>query len=75
MSNKHRVVARPIGPRISVACFFSGPIMKAKIYEPIKELVSNENPAQYRGVLLTEYLLKFLHSGLDENFGLHFYKL
>ncbi|PIN05845.1 Iron/ascorbate family oxidoreductase [Handroanthus impetiginosus] len=31
-SIKHRVIASHVGPRISVACFFSGPVYEAKIY-------------------------------------------
>ncbi|KAL8048140.1 hypothetical protein ABFX02_07G044200 [Erythranthe guttata] len=75
LSNKHRVVANRIGPRISVACFFSGPVREVKVYGPIKELISDENPAKYRDVILSDYLLKFLNTGLDENLGLDYYKL
>ncbi|PIN24310.1 Iron/ascorbate family oxidoreductase [Handroanthus impetiginosus] len=75
ISNKHRVIANCCGPRISVACFFSGPISEHKIYGPIKELISDENPAKYREVILREYIAKFLNTGLDENLGLDYYKL
>ncbi|KAL8048136.1 hypothetical protein ABFX02_07G043900 [Erythranthe guttata] len=75
VSNKHRVVANRIGPRISVASFFSGPVREVKVYGPIKELISDENPAKYRDVILSDYLLKFLNTGLDENLGLDYYKL
>ncbi|KAI3469742.1 hypothetical protein Pfo_026405 [Paulownia fortunei] len=75
ISNKHRVIANCIGPRISVAYFFSGPINEVKIYGPIKELVSEENPAKYREVLLGDYIQKFLNTGLDENLGVDYYKL
>ncbi|PIM99900.1 Iron/ascorbate family oxidoreductase [Handroanthus impetiginosus] len=75
ISNKHRVIANCCGPRISVACFFSGPIGEHKIYGPIKELISDENPAKYREVTLREYTTKFLNTGLDENLGLDYYKL
>ncbi|KAL0414333.1 UNVERIFIED_CONTAM: 1-aminocyclopropane-1-carboxylate oxidase1 [Sesamum radiatum] len=44
ISNKHRVIANSIGPRISVACFFNGPGGKVKTYGPIKELISEGNP-------------------------------
>ncbi|KAK4427765.1 1-aminocyclopropane-1-carboxylate oxidase11 [Sesamum alatum] len=76
ISSKHRVIANSIGPRISVACFFSGPIREVKTYGPIKELISEENPAKYRDLLLTEYLGRFLKTGLDdENWGIDYYKL
>ncbi|CAA3021589.1 1-aminocyclopropane-1-carboxylate oxidase homolog 1-like [Olea europaea subsp. europaea] len=74
-SNKHRVVANHLGPRISVACFFSGPINKDKVfYGPIKELISEENPPVYKEVLLQDYIMKFVTAGLDENFLLNYCK-
>ncbi|GFP95913.1 1-aminocyclopropane-1-carboxylate oxidase homolog 11 [Phtheirospermum japonicum] len=75
ISNTHRVTANSIGPRISVACFCSGPLGEAKVYGPIEELISEQNPAQYRQVLLGDYLQKVLSSGLDEYRGLDNYKL
>ncbi|KAL7105444.1 hypothetical protein ACP275_07G044900 [Erythranthe tilingii] len=75
VSNKHRVVANKIGPRISVACFFSGPVREVKVYGPIKELIFKENPTKYRDIILSDYMLKFLKVGLDENLGLDYYKL
>ncbi|KAL2230056.1 1-aminocyclopropane-1-carboxylate oxidase homolog 1 [Sesamum indicum] len=76
ISNKHRVTANSIGPRISVACFFSGPFGEVKTYGPIKELISEEDAAKYRDLLLTEYLGKFLKTGLDdENWGIDYYKV
>ncbi|PIM99197.1 Deacetoxyvindoline 4-hydroxylase [Handroanthus impetiginosus] len=75
ISNKHRLIANCCGLRISVACSFSGPIGEHKIYGPIKELISDENPAKYREVTLREYTTKFLNTGLDENLGLDYYKL
>ncbi|KAL0414332.1 UNVERIFIED_CONTAM: 1-aminocyclopropane-1-carboxylate oxidase11 [Sesamum radiatum] len=76
ISNKHRVIANSIGPRISVAYFFSGPIGEAKTCGPIKELISKENPAKYRDLLLSEYMGRFMKTGLDdENWGIDYYKL
>ncbi|CAA2987352.1 1-aminocyclopropane-1-carboxylate oxidase homolog 1-like [Olea europaea subsp. europaea] len=74
-SNKHRVVANRLGPRISIACFFSGPIHMDKIfYGPIKELISEENPPEYKEVLLSDYIMKFITTGLDENFLVNYFK-
>ncbi|CAA3008664.1 1-aminocyclopropane-1-carboxylate oxidase homolog 1 [Olea europaea subsp. europaea] len=74
-SNKHRVVANRLGPRISIARFFSGPIHMDKIfYGPTKELISEENPPEYKEVLLSDYLMKFITSGLDENFLVNYCK-
>ncbi|KAL2463657.1 1-aminocyclopropane-1-carboxylate oxidase-like protein 1-like [Forsythia ovata] len=75
-SNKHRVVANRLGPRISVARFFSGPIDMDKVfYGPIEELISEENPPIYKEVLLSDYLMKFIAAGLDENFLVNYFKV
>ncbi|KAG9131904.1 hypothetical protein Leryth_022573 [Lithospermum erythrorhizon] len=34
-SVEHRVVANLVGPRVYVACFFSGPVPAPKLYGPI----------------------------------------
>lgn len=74
-SNEHRVIANPIGPRISVACFFSGPFGNTgKIYGPIQELITRENPAIYKEIVIEDYLMKFLNSGLDSYRALDYYK-
>ncbi|KAL0371198.1 UNVERIFIED_CONTAM: 1-aminocyclopropane-1-carboxylate oxidase1 [Sesamum angustifolium] len=56
ISVEHRVVAQHVGPRISVVCFFT-PSLKAaaKPFAPIKELLSDENPAVYREFMFREY--------------------
>ncbi|KAL3626409.1 hypothetical protein CASFOL_029958 [Castilleja foliolosa] len=76
-SNEHRAISNHIGPRISVVCFFSGPlhINWAKTYGPIKELLSEENPPIYKDVILGEYLSKFLATGLDNYRALDYYKV
>ncbi|KAH6770048.1 2-oxoglutarate and oxygenase superfamily protein [Perilla frutescens var. hirtella] len=75
-SIEHRAIANRGGPRISVACFFSGPFTNmGKIYGPIQELITEENPAVYREIVLGEYLMKFLTTGLDSYRALDYYKI
>ncbi|KAL8515760.1 hypothetical protein ACS0TY_014447 [Phlomoides rotata] len=72
-SNEHRAKANEIGPRISVACFFSGPPNGDKTYGPIEELLMN--PPVYREIVLGEYRSKFYTTGLDNYRALHYYML
>lgn len=55
-SAQHRVVANTIGPRVSLACFFSTAFHpSSKTYGPIKELLSEDNPAKYREFSVPEF--------------------
>ncbi|KAM7485208.1 hypothetical protein LguiA_001217 [Lonicera macranthoides] len=76
ISVEHRVLANSVGPRISVACFFStGPLPTSKLYEPIKELLSEENPPKYKAITVKEYVEYFRAKGLDGISALLLYKL
>ncbi|KAL7209970.1 hypothetical protein ACSBR1_031525 [Camellia fascicularis] len=68
----HRVLANNVGPRISVAFFFSGVFATPKLYGPIKELITEENPPLYRNFLVSEYIGKFNAKALDESLLDHF---
>uniref|UniRef100_A0A1J3HKM7 Putative 2-oxoacid dependent dioxygenase n=1 Tax=Noccaea caerulescens TaxID=107243 RepID=A0A1J3HKM7_NOCCA len=49
VSAEHQVLANKVKePRISVAAFFVHPPTSSRLYGPIKELLSEENPPKYR---------------------------
>lgn len=75
-SVEHRVRANIDGPRISVACFFSSSLFpNDTVYEPIKELLSDESPAKYRGITIPEYTAGYLASGFDGKSHLSKYRI
>lgn len=69
ISVNHRVLVSH-SPRISVASFFMNftmPKCTSKIYGPIKELLSEENPPVYRDMNMKEILTNYYAKGLDGN--------
>ncbi|CAJ1952665.1 unnamed protein product [Sphenostylis stenocarpa] len=66
----HRVLLRNIVPRISVATFFMNftkPECTSKLYGPIKELLSEENPPLYRDITMKEILTNYYAQGIGGN--------
>ncbi|XP_026441880.1 1-aminocyclopropane-1-carboxylate oxidase homolog 1-like [Papaver somniferum] len=72
-SVEHRVLANPIEPRVSVPCFFKP--NSTKLYGPINDLISEENPRVYRDATFTEYFLHFRSIGVGGESALNYFKV
>ncbi|KAK9150700.1 hypothetical protein Syun_009009 [Stephania yunnanensis] len=75
-SSEHRVLANHVGPRMSAASFFTTNILPStRIFGPIKELLSDENPPLYKETSVKEYALHFNKKGLDGTSALDHFRL
>ncbi|CAN8295661.1 unnamed protein product [Cochlearia groenlandica] len=76
ISSQHRVLANKTGPRISVASFFSTSMHpNTTVYGPMKEILSEEEPAKYREFTIPEYSAGYLKKGVNDESHLSYFKI
>lgn len=74
----HRALARNVGPRVSVAFVFRMHVEESsssRVYGPIKELLSEENPPVYREAKGEEIVACRYAKGMDKTPLLSHFKL
>lgn len=76
-SVEHRVLTKDVGPRVSVACFFSTHFHPAstRLYGPIKELLSDGKPPLYRQTLVRDFIAYYYSKGLDGKSAIAHFRL
>ncbi|KAE8664698.1 1-aminocyclopropane-1-carboxylate oxidase-like protein 1 [Hibiscus syriacus] len=63
-SVEHRVLAKSVGPRISLACLFTTHLQPSKrVYGPLKQLLSPNNPPLYTETSILNYLKSYTSVG------------
>lgn len=76
-SVEHRVLASRLGPRLSVACFFGRDTtgVNTRVYGPIEQLLSEENPPRYRSTTIKGYTSHVRARGIDGTSALLSFRL
>ncbi|CAN1279570.1 1-aminocyclopropane-1-carboxylate oxidase homolog 1 [Linum perenne] len=75
-SVEHRAVVKSKGPRVSVASFFThGFSQNPRMYGPIKELLSEDDPPKYREITIQDLTSYIYDNGLGGTSALHHLKL
>ncbi|KAL7608954.1 hypothetical protein Lser_V15G13931 [Lactuca serriola] len=76
VSSRHKVMANKAGPRISMASFFMRYLTDTgKVLGPIKELLSEDNPAKYRETTEKEFSSHYHQKGLTKISALMHFKI
>ncbi|KAF3456804.1 hypothetical protein FNV43_RR01458 [Rhamnella rubrinervis] len=75
-SVEHRAVAKNVGPRVSIACFFTLHLYQSTmLYGPIKELLSEDQPPVYKETSIIDFITYYDGKGLDGKSALTHFKL
>uniref|UniRef100_A0A2N9I7N5 Fe2OG dioxygenase domain-containing protein n=1 Tax=Fagus sylvatica TaxID=28930 RepID=A0A2N9I7N5_FAGSY len=75
-SVEHRVLASHVGPRVSVACFFTHYFYPSTMINgPLEELLSEEFPPVYKETSVQDFIAYYYEKGLDGNSALTHFKL
>ncbi|XP_065861774.1 1-aminocyclopropane-1-carboxylate oxidase homolog 1-like [Euphorbia lathyris] len=75
-SVEHRVLANNVGPRLSVACFFTPHLHPTtRKYGPIPQLLSQDNPPIYCQTTIKDFVTYYDSKGLDGTSALTHFKL
>ncbi|CAL5416429.1 unnamed protein product [Camellia sinensis] len=75
-SVEHRALANHVGPRVSVACFFTPHLYPStRMHGPVKDLLSEDNPPVYRETTVKDFIAYYDSKGLDGNSALTYFKL
>ncbi|PKU83425.1 1-aminocyclopropane-1-carboxylate oxidase homolog 1-like isoform X1 [Dendrobium catenatum] len=75
-SVEHRVQTSKIGPRVSVACFFTTHFYPLeRRYGPIKKLLSETNLPKYKDITVREYVTLYNSKGLNGKSSLDNFRL